>query len=223
MPSVVYDVREGRKFTGDTDLVAVTCSSCHITYAIPESLKDSALKWRGDRSDGRGWKLCCPMGHTWWYVGETDLQREKRIRKQTEERAQWAEQRLRAERDLREDTERRLSAQKGATTRAKRRHAAGVCPCCHRSFKQLRDHMATKHPDYDPGNGTGHKPDPKPATTSTEREQMRAVITKRWAEGKLVREIAEELGVSKVKVGNEMHAMRAAGYDLPKRPPWDVR
>jgi uncharacterized protein (UPF0212 family) len=24
----------------------------------------------------------------------------------------------------------------------------GVCPCCNRSFAQLRRHMAAKHPEY---------------------------------------------------------------------------
>jgi hypothetical protein len=61
---------------------------------------------------------------------------------------QRARERAQAERDLREDTERRLSAQKGATTRAKKRHAAAVCPCCNRSFVQLRRHMENKHPGY---------------------------------------------------------------------------
>lgn len=220
MPEVVYNVSEGRKFTGDADLIAVSCSSCHITYAIPESLNRAALRWRGDRSDGRGWKLCCPLGHTWWYIGETALEREKRLRQQTEDRARWAEQRLQAERDLREDTERRLSAQKGATTRAKRRHAAGVCPCCHRSFKQLRNHMAAKHPDYDPGNGSGVATKPVPMPPAPSRKRMRRLIAKRWGEGKLMREIADELGVSNVKVGNEMRAMRDAGWDLPKRREW---
>ena len=32
----------------------------------------------GDRDDGRGWKLCCPVGHTWWYTGkQTEAERMK--------------------------------------------------------------------------------------------------------------------------------------------------
>lgn len=34
------------------------------------------------------------------------------------------------------------------TTRAKKRAATGTCPCCGRSFVQLRRHMAAKHPDH---------------------------------------------------------------------------
>jgi hypothetical protein len=33
-------------------------------------------------------------------------------------------------------------------TRIKKRVAAGVCPCCNRSFKDLARHMAGQHPDY---------------------------------------------------------------------------
>jgi hypothetical protein len=48
------------------------------------------------------------------------------------------------------EMERRYAAQKGATTKARKRHVAGVCPCCKRSFKQVREHMERMHPDYDP-------------------------------------------------------------------------
>lgn len=44
--------------------------------------------------------------------------------------------------------ERSAAAQRGVLTRLKNRVAAGVCPCCHRSFKQLSEHMKMKHPDY---------------------------------------------------------------------------
>lgn len=143
MPEVVHAVSEGERFAGDTDLTVVSCSSCHVTYAIPTSFYKSALKWRGDRTDGRGWKICCPFGHTWWYVGETETEKLRRI-------ANEARHRAAAERDLRQHTERKLAAQKGATTKARKRHADGVCPCCKRSFKQVREHMARMHPDYDP-------------------------------------------------------------------------
>jgi hypothetical protein len=153
MPETVHSVRDGQKFAGDADLTVVTCATCHITYAIPTTLDDAAQRWRGDRTDGRGWKLCCPMGHNWWYVGESEHDRLKRI-------ATEARQRAAAERDLREHTEHQLRGQKAATTRARnqrdrdrRRVAAGVCPCCNRTFQNLARHMAGQHPDYGP---SGH-------------------------------------------------------------------
>lgn len=37
-----------------------------------------------------------------------------------------------------------------ATARLKKRTAAGVCPCCNRSFVALARHIKTKHPTFDP-------------------------------------------------------------------------
>jgi len=36
---------------------------------------------------------------------------------------------------------------RGELTKLKKRVTNGVCPCCHRSFQNLRRHMATKHPN----------------------------------------------------------------------------
>lgn len=143
-PTTVYARTKGDKFNTDAVLVAVTCATCHILYAIPTSLKRAALAYPGESSNG--WKLCCPLGHTWWYTGESV---EDKLQAAKDD-ARWYRDRMKAEADLRKDTERRLSAQKGATTKAKRRHAAGVCPVCSRTFQQVQRHMASQHPDYDP-------------------------------------------------------------------------
>lgn len=148
MPAVVYGVHEGQKFVGETSFRVVTCYSCGIPYGIPEQLYQSALKYKGDKPGG--WSLCCPMGHTWHYCGETEIEKQTRLR-------QSAERRATAERDLREDTERRLRSQKSATTRARNQRdrerrmvSNGVCPCCRRTFKQLARHMKSQHPEYGP-------------------------------------------------------------------------
>ena len=49
---------------------------------------------------------------------------------------------------LRRQLERSRSAIKGHLTRTKNRVKNGVCPCCKRSFENLRQHMETKHPEY---------------------------------------------------------------------------
>jgi hypothetical protein len=48
------------------------------------------------------------------------------------------------------------AATKGHLTRTKKRAASGVCPCCRRSFKQLRRHMQNKHPVYLAEQGIDH-------------------------------------------------------------------
>lgn len=145
-PTVVHGAREGAKFSADTTLKVMSCPTCHITYAIPASLERAALHWRGSQSNG--WRLCCPLGHTWWYTGENE---EDRLRGQlVGERERRA--RLAAERDQLQASER---AQRGAATRARNerdrvrtRAAAGVCPCCNRTFQNVARHVASQHPDF---------------------------------------------------------------------------
>jgi ssDNA-binding Zn-finger/Zn-ribbon topoisomerase 1 len=142
--SAITRARSGYTYAGDTDLSVMTCPSCGITYAIPQTLKENAYK-KGNYQIM--WH--CPNGHELGY-GQGETERQRKRADEAEARAKRAQQRAEAERDLREHTERQLSAQRGATTRAKKRHAAGVCPCCKRSFVQLKRHMETKHPDYKP-------------------------------------------------------------------------
>ena len=120
-----------------------TCTCwCGIHLAVPTNLYRQAHEL-GKRG------LYCPLGHQFFY-GESELDQERKAREQAEVEANRAEQRRLAERDLRLDTEKRLRAQKAATTRAKRRAHAGVCPHCKRSFENVRRHIATKHADCDP-------------------------------------------------------------------------
>lgn len=142
MGTVTHRVEQGYTYAGDTDLVGMVCPLCGVTYAIPLRLQENAHK----RGEGKI-QWYCPNGHQLGYHGQGDAERRAAT---AERRLRDARERLRAEQDLRVDTERRLSAQRGATTRAKKRHAAGVCPVCSRSFKQLRTHVAKQHPDYDP-------------------------------------------------------------------------
>lgn len=140
MSGVLNRVRDGHTYAGNTDLVVMTCPACGVTYAIPRVLQQAAQE-AGDRKI----TWCCPNGHDLGYNGPSEAaERAERA----EADRDWYRQRHQAERDLREHTEHRLRAQKAATTRAKKRHAAGVCPCCNRSFVQLKRHMATQHSDY---------------------------------------------------------------------------
>lgn len=68
----------------------------------------------------------------------------ERTRKQLER----AETRERAARDQAEAAERSAIAYKGHATRLRKRAAAGVCPCCTRSFQNLQRHMASQHPTF---------------------------------------------------------------------------
>lgn len=142
MSTTLRRVREGYTYAGDTDLEVLTCPVCGVTYGIPSAMQRNAY----DKGEG-AIQWFCPNGHQLGYHGPSEAQK---AREKAENQARWAEQRLKAERDLRAHTERQLAAQKGQTTKARKRAAAALCPCCNRSFVQLRRHMEAKHPDYDP-------------------------------------------------------------------------
>lgn len=119
-------------YTGE--LVVEKCW-CGISHAIPRELQTQAKR--------HGTAVYCPLGHKWVIrkTIESDLAEAKRD-------ADYYKGRLREEQQAHGRTERSLRATRGVVTRTKKRIAAGVCPCCHRTFQQLARHMAGQHPDY---------------------------------------------------------------------------
>lgn len=124
-------------------LETLTCGGCGITFAIPNSLYQQYVN--------SGVEICCPNTACPWggmVCRETEvkrLQRELTKEKARTERAhkarQWAEKQ-------RDQAEYRRRAAKGQVTKLRKRAAAGVCPCCNRSFENLRRHMESKHPGF---------------------------------------------------------------------------
>ena len=123
-----------RLITWSTTLVPVTCCECGVLFGVPQDLDRYNLEQGPRRS------FWCPNGHQQHY-SRSEVQRLK-------ERLAAAEARETHERDQRIAAERSASAYKGRVTRLKNRAAAGVCPCCNRSFENLRRHMASQHPDF---------------------------------------------------------------------------
>jgi len=124
-------------------LVVLTCW-CGIAHAVPQSLRDEQLR---QHESGHAMDVYCPLGHSHVPAGESRAEKlSRRLELEKEIRARVA-----AERDQAQASAR---AHKGAATKARKRAAAALCPCCNRSFVQLRRHMAAKHPDYDPAAAT---------------------------------------------------------------------
>jgi septal ring factor EnvC (AmiA/AmiB activator) len=123
----------GATFAGYTTLYAQTCCNCGVLFAIPELMDDQR---RRDHQN-----FWCPNGHSQHYTGETDEQKLRKVRDQ-----------LAREQASHDQTLASLSATKGVVTKQRKkleRVAKGVCPCCNRSFSDLKKHMQTKHPDYE--------------------------------------------------------------------------
>jgi hypothetical protein len=128
-------------------LVVTTCW-CGMRHAVPEELRDFQL--RQHRNGSEITAIYCPLGHGHVPSGKGEA---ARLAEQLEqERAKVQRQKDFAARMIAERDQAEASARsyKGAATKARKRAAAAVCPCCKRSFVQLRRHLATKHPDYDP-------------------------------------------------------------------------
>lgn len=114
-----------------TETLAVTTCWCGINLAIPANLLSFARNHKGH-------SIYCPLGHTFVFTDsfEEQLKRER--------------QRHEATRSLLHAEERSHSATRGQLTRARKRAAAGVCPCCQRTFQNVARHVASKHPDFKP-------------------------------------------------------------------------
>lgn len=114
-----------------------SCCACGILFAMPEARYEEARRRRGPN----GAVFCCPNGHRQWYTGDNA---EEALRRERDRLAQQVAER---DDDLRR-AERQQAALRGELTKLKKRATNGVCPCCTRSFSNLRNHMKTKHPDF---------------------------------------------------------------------------
>ena len=119
-----------------TDCVEHQCGTCGVWFAMPRVIYETAYQ------EGGFWS--CPNGHKrGWEKGQTpnrfDELRQERDR---------LKQRMAQKDDEIDGLQKSVSAHKGQITKLRKRAAAGVCPCCNRSFANLARHMKTKHPDF---------------------------------------------------------------------------
>lgn len=146
--STIKSGKQGDIAWASEHLVVHHCPDCFITFAIPQRMHEEAVR-RTRASQEKTLSFCCPNGHQLSYPG---LNEEQRLREQLQherDRSGFLSHQL-------DQTEARRVAQKAATTRARNerdkviaRIKNGVCPCCNRSFKNVRRHMASQHPEFD--------------------------------------------------------------------------
>ncbi len=124
---------------GTISLRVEDCPSCGIVYGFPTEFE------KRRREDGREWH--CPNGHTVAYTKtELDKTREQ-LQRAERERDQAIVSRTAAQ-DQAAAAERSARAYRGWLTRLRNRIANGVCPCCNRSFANVRAHIAGQHPEW---------------------------------------------------------------------------
>lgn len=121
-------------FTETITLVKCECT-CGGVFAISERFRENA------RRNGKGYT--CPYCNSYWSWKESEADK---LRKQLEEkeRALVAAKCETTRANLLLDTARR---EQERAAKKLRRIEKGVCPCCNRSFTNLRRHMESKHPE----------------------------------------------------------------------------
>jgi hypothetical protein len=120
----------------------ITCYKCAVLFAVPAYFKTKRLE---DHET-----FWCPNGHSQAFTGKSEAEKLREQLEREQRALGFAREREAALRQQRDTLEHRLNGTKGALTKIKKRVAGGCCPCCKRSFTDLRRHMTTKHPDFGP-------------------------------------------------------------------------
>lgn len=119
------------------ELVAITCFSadCNVVFGLDRITYDRRLE------DHKS--FWCTNGHSQHFTGRSEADRLRDQLKWTRESEEFYRDQAALER-------RRAAAQKGQRTRVLNLITKGICPVagCRRNFTNVRDHMATEHPDF---------------------------------------------------------------------------
>lgn len=118
-----------------------SCGECGGVYAINNVFRDQCYK------KGASWTCpYCKCG--WGFSGNSENSKLKRSLEEKERELEAERARKQAALNRANEAETNLAAATRREQLHKKRVAAGTCPCCQRTFKQLAAHMARKHPDY---------------------------------------------------------------------------
>ena len=123
-----------------TNFSSVECSNCHMLFALTQQTKDDYQETHET--------FYCPKGHRQWYPSKSNTEKlQEKLAVVVRDRNYWEGQHGKEVR-LHNATEARRRAQKGVVTKLKKRAVNGICPCCSRTFVNLKRHMENKHPDF---------------------------------------------------------------------------
>lgn len=126
--------------TFTSTLTIIDCPNCGMPFGISE---DFEKRRRNDHAD-----FYCPRGHVMAYTGKSDAEKARDDAAALRRRLECTEATLTHTRDQLQATEYQRRAQKANNTKLRKRIAAGVCPCCNRTFQDVARHMKGQHPEY---------------------------------------------------------------------------
>lgn len=125
----------GYAITQEIKLEILNCCTCGIVFAMPDTMVR--------RMEDTGGLFYCSNGHPQRFTTSEVQRLREKLDEQTRAATHMAERAKQAE----------AAEQKAVREikRMKKRSAAGVCPCCNRTFQQLARHMKAKHADFGDG------------------------------------------------------------------------
>jgi hypothetical protein len=128
-----------------TNLVTVECCRCGMPLGLSETWMKSA------KEAGHFKKMfCCPyckVDQGWGVsVHEAEVAKLNREKAALASDLQWVKQKRTEAVAEAEHFRKSRDGMKGALRKVKVRIGRGVCPCCNRTFENLRRHMETQHP-----------------------------------------------------------------------------
>lgn len=116
--------------------------ACFMEFQVPKGFTTAR------RNDQKSF-YCPGCGNRMSYgVDNSDAAKLRRELGRAKQNTAYLEDEVKRQRERCEAEEHRRSALKGQVTKLKKRTAAGVCPCCNRTFLSLARHMAQKHPTF---------------------------------------------------------------------------
>lgn len=129
---------EKTTYTGT--LTVIECYKCHMDFGMTVELCQAR---RDDHE-----VFWCPNGHRQHFSGKSEEEKLRRQLQATQDEANYQAERARQANERAASLDKSRNAYKGHLKRTKKRIAAGVCPCCNRTFQNLGKHMSGQHPDY---------------------------------------------------------------------------
>jgi len=136
MFNLIAELIGDQKGTVQIEMVPINCCKCALPFAVPARFEQAR---RADHET-----FYCPNGHPQGYYGKSALEKAREKLKEQEERAAGeVAKRLQTEKLLEQERKKNAGQKKKLD-----RVAKGVCPCCNRSFVNLKRHMDSKHPEH---------------------------------------------------------------------------
>lgn len=129
------------------DFYMETCCNCGIPFMMPTSLYNNFKR--------SGSSFYCPNGHGQYYTKTKEMELREKLEEEKKKRQEETEKYKNESRQFQELWQNKINENKklkAEKNRIEKRAKSGVCICCNRSFKNLIQHMQTKHPNTQNGN-----------------------------------------------------------------------